>query len=58
MHHMAELLDLHEMIYFHGLRLADPVNIITSQVYKHDVFCSVLLGIQEYCAKFFILCST
>lgn len=40
---MAELLKVHQMVNLDRLRLADPIDIVTSEVNQHYMFCSVLL---------------
>lgn len=39
---MAELLDSHELVDLDGQWLAHPVDIVSSKVYQHDMFCSIL----------------
>ena len=43
MRDMAELLQSHQVVNLHGLRLADAIDVVTRKVHEHDMFCPVLL---------------
>ena len=55
MNDMAEFVQSHKVINFDGLGLAYSVNIVTSEVDQHDVFCPILLRIEKSLSKFFVL---
>ena len=56
MNNVAKLLQFHKVIDFDGLRLANPVYIVASQVDKHDVFGAILGRSQKLSAQLGVLC--
>lgn len=56
MHYVTKLLHLHEMIDFDGLRLANSVHVVPSQVHKHDVLRTIFFRSKQHSAQLFIVC--
>ena len=54
---MAKSLEPHEVVNLHSLGLANTVDVVPRKIDKHDVFCAILLGVEQFCAKFLVLYS-
>lgn len=44
MYDVAEPFQLHQMVDLDSLGLADAIDIVSSQVYKHDMLRAIFLG--------------
>lgn len=53
---MAEFLQSHKVVYFHCPCIAYAINIVSSEVDKHDVLGAVFLRRLEFIAEPLILC--
>lgn len=38
---MAEAFELHEMVYFNGLRLTYAIDVVSGEVHKHDMLSTI-----------------
>jgi hypothetical protein len=54
-HNVGESLDSHKTVHGGGERVTDTVNIVSSQVYQHDVFSTVLKGRAKLLCQLVIL---
>lgn len=50
MNDVAELLHLEEMIDVYRLWLAHAVDVVSRKVDQHDMFCAVLLRVEQFCS--------
>ncbi len=48
MHHVGELLHVHELRDRHGARLADPADVVPAQVHQHDVLGPLFLTALQF----------
>lgn len=54
---MAEFFQLHQLIHFHGFRLANAINIVASQINEHDMLCPIFGGGEKLLAQTVVLCN-
>ena len=52
---MAKLFQAHEMIHFHCLGLADPVDVVPRKIDKHNVLRTILFGVEQLSAQLLVL---
>jgi hypothetical protein len=58
MNNVTELLYCHKMIDLDGLRLANPIDVVSGEINKHDVFRPVLFRRKKLFAKLAVLCKS
>ena len=55
MHHVAVLLDAHEIGHLDGSEIADAAQVVSSQIHQHDVFRPLLLVSEQLPAELRVL---
>ena len=53
---MTESFQAHEVVDLHRLWVAYSIHIVPCEIYQHDMFCAVLLRVQQFLAQPLILC--
>ena len=55
-HDMRELLDLHQRVNLDSRGLTDPVDIVSCEIDKHDMLCSIFHRAREFSGESSVLC--